>query len=423
MALPAPGTAFWLGRELRAPAARGERAHDPALDGLRGLCAYLVLYAHAFTPEPALDPIYAPSPVFWWFDLGTAAVLIFFVLSGYVIGVSTGGEATPAAVKGYLGRRAWRLIPINTCAVLLSWALWHRQSIRAVFGNLVFLENWAPYPILGEWPLLRNNQSLWTLNFEVVYYLAFILVWRFAPSLRLMLGIAGGLVILGAAGQTMPVVFSAYAAGAFFWFAGLAVAWHLPPSPALPGGERRTNWLAACAGVHVVWMLAPLRTLFDAFHWHSPSFSAAVSPQRFDFLLAATWLLLAVTGRAPGLHRRLGAICLTLASAAWLARWAGGQRQPFDVATGLALIAGWWLLPRTFSLAAMRRLAALGGISFAVYAIGLPCQFSLRLALPSFAGSEATFALRVIVLFALVTGTAWLLERRFCPWLKRRFAS
>ena len=61
---------------------------DLVLEGLRGFAALLVLYAHLTAPVTKLDPAYAPSPEWWRWEFATGAVLLFFVISGYVIGLT-----------------------------------------------------------------------------------------------------------------------------------------------------------------------------------------------------------------------------------------------------------------------------------------------------------------------------------------------
>lgn len=416
----AAGTAVsGLWDSLRAPAPGPRPPHDAALEGLRGLCAFAVLYGHAFAPVPALDPRFAPPQVFWWFDIGSAAMLTFFVLSGYVIGLTTTGAATGSAVRSYLSRRAWRLVPVNVCAVLLSWWLLQTSPWRAVVGNLLFLQNWEAYPLLGEWPLLRNNYSLWSLNFEILYYLLFVLVWRFAPAVGTLAAVIVVLIAGALAGGPVPVIFGAYAVGACFWLAGLLVAWRTAPCDAAQ--PRASGWPAAVAGAYAMWMTNPFQAALRALELDAWVLPAIVPPVRLDFALTAVWLLLAVTGRAPKLQRLLTPVCLALATAAWIWRLRSDPVTGKEAMVGLALLAGWLARRRDFSLRPLEGVAALGTISFAVYAIGLPCQFGLRAFFPDASGTPFTFATRAVALFALVIGAAWMIERRLCPWLKNRF--
>jgi preprotein translocase subunit SecY len=87
----------------------------------------------------------SPPPWLLWPVDASAAVMIFFVLSGYVIGLTNQHEASGPAVRSYVWRRLVRLIPINTCAVFLTCALATSADWRTALANLFFLENYADY--------------------------------------------------------------------------------------------------------------------------------------------------------------------------------------------------------------------------------------------------------------------------------------
>ena len=59
----------------------------PALDGLRGAAALMVVVAHAsqyFVPES------------WWGNIGSSGVLVFFALSGFLMAYLHTGEPITA---------------------------------------------------------------------------------------------------------------------------------------------------------------------------------------------------------------------------------------------------------------------------------------------------------------------------------------
>src|SRR5690606_29867326 len=58
-----------------------------SLEGLRGICAMGVLFAHGLAQD-WLDEKYSPSGIIPYFSFGSLAVYIFFMLSGYVIGLT-----------------------------------------------------------------------------------------------------------------------------------------------------------------------------------------------------------------------------------------------------------------------------------------------------------------------------------------------
>jgi peptidoglycan/LPS O-acetylase OafA/YrhL len=408
---------FPAARLAPAPAAgAAPGSKDLALEGLRGICACLVLYGHMTAPMRRLDPAYAPSERFWWFNLGLVAVFFFFVLSGYVIGLTVRAPFCAGEVRGYLGRRLVRLLPISTAAVLLAWLLLPQVAPRVVLGNLAFLQNFKPYPILGTVEVMPDNLNLWSLNFEALYYLAFLLVWWLAPRVFWAAGLLVAVTVAAAALPGDHIMASSYAFGAMYWIAGLSVAW-LAPVSGRPG-----NWPSAMLVILVMWPLAPLMDLLVLAHVPDRVGPLPMpSLHRMDLLPGFVWLLLSVTGRAERLGRALGWICLSWATLA-LARglFSGGIGEPGAVACYTALLALAWMLAAWRPPAApLARLAPLGAISFGVYAVGFPIEYGVYRAywLPS--GTPWTWALRAAILAVTTFGLAWVLERKLQPAIRR----
>jgi len=406
----------WLSRRL-LPGAPQELGRDLALEGMRGLCACLVLYGHMTIPQPRLDPGYAPPWCFWWLNLGSTAVLFFFVLSGYVIGLSVRSPFSGGGAAGYLGRRLLRLAPVNTAAVLLSWLFIPRVAHMTIYGNLLFLQNFKPYPFrlhpfLNYIAVMPDNENLWSLNFEALYYVAFLAVWWLAPGLGSLLVVAALGTFAASVSLGSHVLGSAYMFGALYWFSGLAVAW-LAPRDALRG-----NWPSALLALMVMWPLAPLQRLLYSMNVGDPMYPLPIPAlHRLDQLPVVLWVLLAVTGRGAALRKWLGPACLAMASAAlvFVAIHPGLLDQGAVILYGAAILAGWILLgwgPDTGALAA---LAPVGAISFGIYAVGFPIGYSLFKSpfLPS--GTASTYALRALVLVVLTFGIAWILERKLQP--------
>jgi peptidoglycan/LPS O-acetylase OafA/YrhL len=408
---------------LRPPAFPQPVERDSALEGLRGGCALLVFVAHLFLPARVLDPAWAPSERFAWFNLGYPAVLMFFVLSGYVIGLVTTRPATTSEVRHYLLHRAARLVPLNIIVVIVSWLLLTDVTARTVWGNLAFLQNYDPYPGLGIFPVLANNPNLWSLNYEAVYYLGFIALWIWAPPVTAVFGGLGLVICAHGFGLPVPLIFARYACGALYWVAGLAVAW-LSTRPDSP--PRRSNWVAAGLVIYAVWIFAPLRTL--GMHWELATWlwppPTPVSPHRLDFLPASVWLLLTITGRAAGLQRILTWTGLTLATTGLAGRAMTDVWREVDTVATIAFLLAVGLVRRDFTLQPLRWLAPVGAVSYGLYAIAAPLQLSQRALFPDFAGSALTYGGRLVVVVVMVAAATWLLERRICPplskWIRQR---
>ncbi len=88
------------------------------LDSARGWAALSVLLFHAAGTE--IMPDFPGRHYVHYFQADRAAVLLFFVLSGYVIGLTNGGPWSVAAMRQHGWRRFIRIYPIYLIAILLG---------------------------------------------------------------------------------------------------------------------------------------------------------------------------------------------------------------------------------------------------------------------------------------------------------------
>ena len=140
------------------------------LDLVRFSAAVLVLMSHAAPELLGVTPEVVP---------GHDAVVVFFVLSGFVIGYVTDGRETRAGA--YAVARLSRLWSVCVPALLVTAVIscFMTTSLahvtRPVLANLLFL---------GEWWTgttgLQINPPFWSLNYEAWFYLIWG-VWWFTP--------------------------------------------------------------------------------------------------------------------------------------------------------------------------------------------------------------------------------------------------
>ena len=162
---------------------------ESGFDLLRIVAASLVIVSHAFPLSGRFEP-----RVFGYEALtyGTLGVAIFFAVSGYLVHQSWHRDAN---VKRFLTRRAARLFPALTVALLItvfalgplvssqsaSDYLADSQTYRYLVGNLsLFL---VEYDLPGVWldqPTAAVNGPIWTLRLEFTAYV-----------LLMALGVAG----------------------------------------------------------------------------------------------------------------------------------------------------------------------------------------------------------------------------------------
>lgn len=129
------------------------------LDSIRGLASLAVLMFHCcwIYPQAVREHIFflAKFTPFAIFTNGHAAVIIFFVLSGYVLSLPFFGNR-PVPFKQYLVKRFCRIYLPFAAAVCVSTLLWLISS-RVPVSTLSawFQGNWPPPPL--EWRRILSH--------------------------------------------------------------------------------------------------------------------------------------------------------------------------------------------------------------------------------------------------------------------------
>lgn len=162
--------------------------HFPQLDGLRGAAVLIVVIGHIFVFRLGLG--------YRWTHFALLGVLIFFVLSGFLItGLLCSEERrfTKISLKNFYFRRALRILPAFFAFILIISLLIHLDLVidtpwRTVAVSMMFLKN-----ITGTGITLAH---LWSLSLEEQFYLVWPLMFRIigrrnllAPTLGLIFGI------------------------------------------------------------------------------------------------------------------------------------------------------------------------------------------------------------------------------------------
>lgn len=139
---------------------------------LRGLAALLVLASHAL-----LYPLVEHT--LFYGRMGWLGVILFFVISGFIMVVVTGEQRFSAG--DFLKRRAIRIIPMYWGATLVAaaLALFLPELFKTTVydtGELILSLLFIPFfnPVSGGiHPLYKLG---WTLNYEVFFYVCFALL-------------------------------------------------------------------------------------------------------------------------------------------------------------------------------------------------------------------------------------------------------
>jgi peptidoglycan/LPS O-acetylase OafA/YrhL len=195
------------------------------LDALRGGTALYVLIHHYVHLNPALS-VFAPI-----FRFGQLAVMVFFVLSGFVIHYAMAAKKGDLDARTYFIGRFRRIYPIYVLVLLCSWGLvalhyWDISQFHwgEFLGNLFQLQD-APHPGTAVAPYMFNF-ALWSLAYECWFYVLFFVLHKgFAEQARRQDWIAATISIAGQISYLLyPNALSMYASYFILWWAGLALA-------------------------------------------------------------------------------------------------------------------------------------------------------------------------------------------------------
>jgi peptidoglycan/LPS O-acetylase OafA/YrhL len=151
------------------------------LDSIRGAAALYVIFHH-WLLQFASVPKWITKGVF---GFGQEAVMLFFLLSGFVIGFSY-LRSSDQTFRTYFLKRLRRIYFPFIVAVLLSISIYLIQdslrenfSFFELFGNFFMLQDVA-FLKPGTWvePFL-GNLPLWSLTYEWWFYMLFFVAYKF----------------------------------------------------------------------------------------------------------------------------------------------------------------------------------------------------------------------------------------------------
>jgi peptidoglycan/LPS O-acetylase OafA/YrhL len=208
-----------------AAATPAQRDRLRYIDTLRGVAALLVVWLHSVQTLARVNPETGRNAyinLIDRLDVGHVGVVVFFLVSGFVIPFSIRRDA-PAPARAFLVKRFFRIFPAYWLSVPLAagaiWWLWKQPfGGRELAWNFTLLQGALGY---------RNAEGVyWTLPVELVYYLlctALLLTRSLFEPRRIAL-VASALFVAFVAlltnfGRTRPLVDSATA----FWFLNLSI--------------------------------------------------------------------------------------------------------------------------------------------------------------------------------------------------------
>lgn len=263
-----------------------EKAHNPKLDGVRGIAILLVLLHHWGLPLPASNrfagPVQTITESCW------VGVDLFFVLSGFLItGILVDTLNSPRFLRNFYARRFLRIFPLYygvIVVLLLLTPLLHLEWRGMLLPLVLYLQNTGMGPGFDHYGLGHgiNLNPYWSLAVEEQFYL----LWPFAVLLvrdvKRLTQLAVGLSILalllrvglvrGGVSPWLVYCFTACRADALLLGCALALLLRSKDAALRDAVVRWAPWVAVACALALV----PVGYQLGALDWKHSSFLQTV---------------------------------------------------------------------------------------------------------------------------------------------------
>lgn len=405
-----------------------ESKHNRNLDILRGIAALVVVGFHLISCYPkAFDSKYELGPVVNYNFPGHMSVLVFFILSGYVISINTKRLTDKKSIINYIRKRLTRIVPIYILAMLFAIAItWGRYDWRVILSNLLFVN--VPFD-----NVMIENGPAWSLNYELLYYFVFIFFSYYNISMvktvKVLATVLALMFVFFHNVEIYPLMIS-YLIGFLFWATGAMIA------EIKTWGEWRISSSRVIAAFILMFCLQQFNpygpilkvlyitvTDYSAYSWYQQS----ISWTDLYYYPLTILLILALTHSYSKNYIYLAWFIYTSSILRLVMLFKTYSLEfivrEHYVVPGVILIASLmlWVLNFEINVRIKRLLksaSTLGSISYGVYMIHMPIiYFFGRFE----TGSWAMFLLKLLGYSLVLIGTAYLLELKFQPHIKKIF--
>ncbi|TGE08348.1 acyltransferase family protein [Hymenobacter fodinae] len=402
------------------------------LEALRGVAALLVVWHHVIFHRFQLDPNYMPTGAAAFNAPGHFAVMVFFLLSGYVIGASQREPLRVNQVGMYLKKRFTRIYPIYLLALLAGLAVaGFSYSWEVVAAHLIFANNDVLTPTIFE------NNPLWSLQHEVLFYLLFIplSILRARAWLVAIVSILLSILCLSVDPTGTGALVSRYCVGFAIWSTGWALATvHFSTNP--PQYTKLISALLLFVCIEPFNLFLTIgEKLTQFFTQHPLGLNVARWPiaivRPLDLLTVpyAAFIVMQFIHVRPNRAMKLILLMLQLLPLYTFKYIVQHPNEPqiaalvipavcYVVSTLLFLLPSSLVVEKA-SQWLIHNMIPFGAISYGIYVIHFPF-ISLFHQINWFSGTAASFVFRSVLLLVLTLAASYLLEKRFQPWIKRR---
>ncbi len=182
------------------------------LDGLRGLAALAVVVGHIERYKPGYG--FTPLPVPFLPSIGSVAVTIFFVLSGFIITdllLKERSQKGKINTRHFYLRRMLRIFPLYFLVLSTGYFFYAGLSTRGLLLSIFFLSNLAFLKNLLPQVLI----PIWSIGVEEQFYAVHPWIMRFT-SRKNLITLFVALILLEVIGRNL-YLFPAFGRHHFFW--------------------------------------------------------------------------------------------------------------------------------------------------------------------------------------------------------------
>ncbi|MBD2164347.1 acyltransferase [Calothrix membranacea FACHB-236] len=402
--------------------------YNYTLEGLRGLAAMWVFFAHALGWQ-LFDPVYRLSSQLAksLISLTSPAhlgVLIFICLSGYVIGL-TNPPKKPLSPKRYLFKRFIRIYPLYLLTVIISSLVTETTSLNQALGHLIFLNPHFVEPLSG-------NSVLWSISYEVIYYLLFLLIAFLLPNKKHILLQIILVITLMACFVSLYAVqgkfIASYLVGLVFWLLGMYLAWFCRQKFPLDDADTEKTVQIKKPLLSILLLIIANQScgggaILNGIHLGS-AITSPLSLGDFFYIPIVIYVFLSFTRNTVSIFIKK-ACCVAsfilpstfLATAYIQGKFLKelGYFIPF-----ILLLLSFFLMSVKSSTQILESLKWLGSISYAIYIFHIPLMLLIG-KIPNVSNTLWEFLLRLCFSLTATIVIATLAEKKFQPWIRRNF--
>lgn len=388
-------------------------SYNTNIEALRGFAALCVVLDHVIIWSDKLNPgfDFRDEIVPYAFP-GHLMVLVFFMLSGYVIGLTNKTSVTFDA-KQYIKKRLVRLYPIYLFAVCLTVILFSITEWKDIMGNAFFLQNVVVR-------CFDQNTPLWSLNHEVIYYaLAIPLLYGRISELgyAILIGISLAISLFW---FPVPLVVEGYLVGFLFWLSGF---WLSRSNTAILVDESKfASVFVLLLGCSYLNSATVALSKLPFHHGENMLLDVVINVEDFGLYCACLYAMLVFTGKFQKQSKWIffATVLISLSHLAVLLKSGSFFNNYVFVLPAVFIVGSVLLYIIPFFNFNLNPFVWIGKISYAMYVIHAPILFAFGY-ITFFSGNLLTYIVRLVLFFVIIFGVAYLLELKLQPVIKKVF--